>query len=268
MRYHVIGLGRWGKHLSRRLASRGLASVTSQSAAKVEQLRREFPSLALRQNPALASLDQNDMLVLCIPDDALAAYLADLRKAIDEEVGLPLVVLSAGSASLEQLRSVYPRIAVLWPIQSFTKNHTPDWVDLPIVCQSVQTDELPHVLKLASLLSERTPILADRDETRLRLHLCAVLVQNFSNLLWRHAERVLDGTDVHARELIPLARTHLSALQRQSARALQTGPAARSDQSTLSKHLQLLDELALPDVANLYRLASAQIAALDSDHKA
>ena len=94
---------------------------------------------------------------------------------------------------------------------------------------------------------------------RLRLHLGAVLVQNFANLLWTEADQLLSGYGLDVRTLLPLAQTHLVALAQASPAALQTGPAVRGDARTMQRHRALLAAGEHRELLALYDALSARI---------
>jgi predicted short-subunit dehydrogenase-like oxidoreductase (DUF2520 family) len=82
---------------------------------------------------------------------------------------------------------------------------------------------------------QRTP-----DEDRLKLHVAAVIVSNFTNHLYAIAEEYCHKESVDFNMLKPLILETAQRIEHISPAAVQTGPAVRKDIHTLDKHLRLL----------------------------
>src|SRR5690606_35878968 len=94
-------------------------------------------------------------------------------------------------------------------------------------------------------------------EERLRLHLAAVLVNNFTNSLFVAAWQVLQNNADQFQMLLPLIRTTIDKLDSMPPIKAQTGPAKRGDRVTMKKHLHLLEEH--ESIHKLYKLMSKLI---------
>jgi hypothetical protein len=95
---------------------------------------------------------------------------------------------------------------------------------------------------------------------RLRLHLGAVMVCNFPNLLYRLAADLLGWTEPAQFQVYqPLMEELQAKVFRFGPHQTQTGPALRKDVETLRKHLDLLEKE--PAVAEVYRSLSRLIQA-------
>ena len=114
-------------------------------------------------------------------------------------------------------------------------------------------------MAIANSMSGLSPKLVKEDSDRMRLHLGAVMTQNFGNLLWRLTEEVLAKADNETdySVLLPLAQNHLNKLVNHSPAKLQTGPASRGDEKTINSHLALLNEH--PEAQEIYSLLSELI---------
>ena len=188
---------------------------------------------------------------VCLPDDAIAATCT----ALDNDLpGGCALVHASGATPLPRLNRP---TGVMWPLQSITHDLEPDWTSLPLIVQASHSAFAKTLYDIAGLIGDGRPTPVPDDETRARLHLGACYTQNLTNLLWRLTEEVLADSGQDARVLLPLARNHLDKLARFSAADLQTGPAARGDDATLRRHLELLE--GHPEARSVYAALSALI---------
>jgi hypothetical protein len=94
------------------------------------------------------------------------------------------------------------------------------------------------VLSFAKELSPKVEIAGD--EERLKLHVAAVIVSNFTNHLYAIAEAYCIEEKIDFDMLKPLIGETALRIRTISPAAVQTGPAVRKDIHTLDKHLRLL----------------------------
>jgi hypothetical protein len=92
---------------------------------------------------------------------------------------------------------------------------------------------------------------------RVKLHLAAVMVNNFTNHLYALMETYCreEGLDFHL--LLPLIKETASRLDDVSPSKTQTGPAVRNDTTTIEKHLDLLQKY--PQLKRMYELFTESI---------
>ena len=95
------------------------------------------------------------------------------------------------------------------------------------------------------------------DDTRLKLHVAAVFVNNFTNHLYALAEDYCKKEGIDFKELFPLIEETASRLKTISPSKLQTGPAIRNDEETIQKHLVLL--ASHPQMKKVYEFLTASI---------
>jgi predicted short-subunit dehydrogenase-like oxidoreductase (DUF2520 family) len=78
------------------------------------------------------------------------------------------------------------------------------------------------------------------DVERLKLHVAAVVVSNFTNHLYALAEDFCKKENIDFKLLAPLIKETAQRVEAHSPASVQTGPALRNDVFTLDKHLRLL----------------------------
>ena len=86
---------------------------------------------------------------------------------------------------------------------------------------------------------QETVLEAD-DDTRLKYHLAATMVNNFTNYLFAQAESFCKKENISFAVLQPLMEETVIRLRNISPHETQTGPAIRNDLDTLKKHRELL----------------------------
>ena len=172
-----------------------------------------------------------DIYVVAIGDDALYS-IGDWF-----QLERKLVVHTAGSVPKDVLRTVSKNYGVLYPLQSLKAdlNLLPE---IPFLVDGNTPDDLALIRDFASSLSGKVEM-AD-DEMRLKLHVAAVVVNNFCNHLYTLTEKYCEQEHLPFELLHPLISETANRLTYLSAGKAQTGPALRRDQSTVARQLVVL----------------------------
>jgi hypothetical protein len=95
------------------------------------------------------------------------------------------------------------------------------------------------------------------DADRKKLHLAAVVTNNFSNYIFSLTEKYCVEERVDFKLMIPLLTETVSRMHDRSPAELQTGPAVRNDVSTIEKHRDLLRDY--PVLLELYDFFTERI---------
>ncbi len=191
--------------------------------------------------------------LLAVPDDAIR----DLSKT--DFFKEKKVIHTSGSIGLKEIENISEHIACIWPIYSIQKEKLPTRKDIPFVLQS---SNLPSRKKAVSFLKCLTNNVTEAsDEQKRVLHLSAVLVNNFTNHLFAQSEKLLKSNDLNFELMLPIIQNTIEKLATASPSQLQTGPAIRGDESTLAKHMELLQHT--PALKEIYRQLSSTIADLE-----
>jgi predicted short-subunit dehydrogenase-like oxidoreductase (DUF2520 family) len=248
MKVVIIGSGNTATILGRKIKACGHAvlQVTGRNAAAVQQLANELDS---EPNNDMARIDHSaDMYIAAIADSALLGLHRQL--SLDKKT----VVHTAAAVSKDVLRQVSVNYGVLYPLQTLRREQ-PYIPDIPFLVDGNTPDDLALIQDFASTLSGKVMV-AD-DALRLRTHIAAVFVSNFVNHLYTLADDFCKKEQVDFTMLLPLVRETANRLQTLSPRQSQTGPAARNDQSTIQKHLEILS--AHPDLKKVYEFLTQNI---------
>lgn len=174
---------------------------------------------------------QAELYLVSVADTALF----DLNR--DFSLGNKLVLHTAGSVSKDVLKDISVNYGVLYPVQSLRKEmqYTND---IPLLIDGNTEETMTLVEDFAKTISDN--VSKASDEQRLKLHVAAVVVSNFTNHLYALAEEFCKKEQVDFRLLIPLIKETADRIEQASPETVQTGPAVRNDIFTIDKHLRIL----------------------------
>ncbi|RYY56074.1 MAG: DUF2520 domain-containing protein, partial [Chitinophagaceae bacterium] len=142
-----------------------------------------------------------------------------------------------------------------YPLQSL-RREMKTIPEIPLYIDASNEWSMTRLNEFVASLSPRVALHAS-DGERIRLHLAAVLVSNFTNHLYALAERYCKKEGIDFTQLYPLILETASRLGTVAAASLQTGPAIRGDEATIQAHLALLD--GHPHLQPVYRMLSDSI---------
>lgn len=228
MRVTLIGSGNIATVLGRKIFQGGhiIQQVYSRNREHAEILAKEFSSTAVEHVD-----DSSDMYIVAISDDALYSIQSWMQPVSG------FVAHTAGSVSINVLKNISKTYGVLWPLQSIIKD-TATTPSLPLI---IDANDMWARMKLQGFAqSFGDSVTVADDEHRKKLHLAAVITNNFSNYLFSLTESYCNDAGVDFKLLMPLLDETVKRLEFESPKNLQTGPAIRNDESTLTKHRELL----------------------------
>lgn len=193
----------------------------------------------------------SDLYILAVPDD----YIDDLAMRLNNRIpDKSILVHTSGSVSQEVL-NVHDRYGVLYPLQSFTSGRKVKFKRIPMLINGSNQEVRQALIELASYLSKTVVEMAD--EKRKKLHLAAVILNNFTNHLSRMAKSYTDAENIDFKLFKPLLIETVAKIYDLGPDKAQTGPAKRGDLETIEKHLNLL--AMEPSLKSLYQSLSQSI---------
>ena len=206
---NVIGAGRVGSAVLARLGERGVASR-----------------------------EDADVLLLCVPDAAISATARGLTPG-------PWVAHTSGATPLSALEPHVRRFG-LHPLQTFTRARGPEQLDGAAAAVTAETEEARDVgFELADLLGLAPFELAESD--RALYHAGAAIASNYLVTLHRAAAEIFDEVGAPEQGL----RTLMQGVVDNGFEL--TGPIARGDWTTVDRHLAAIRERK-PKLEPLYRV--------------
>jgi predicted short-subunit dehydrogenase-like oxidoreductase (DUF2520 family) len=248
----IIGTGNTATVLGRKFLEAGhtIVQVGGRDAGKTSAL-----AALLKAAPVT---DWNEMT-----NDADVYFLAVSDEAIEvlaAEIKLPgrVVAHTAASVSREVLKTVSPHYGVFYPLQTL-RTETSRLPVIPVLIDGSDERTKKILKELATSISD-VEVQEANDAERMKLHVAAVIVSNFTNYLYAVAAAYCNKEGLDFKQLLPLIEETALRLRDMSPHQAQTGPARRQDEATIQKHLALLEQH--PDAKKLYGFLSAAIISL------
>ena len=165
------------------------------------------------------------------------------------------VAHTSGAVSIEVFEaSQISNFGCLYPVQTLTLHEQVDYRKLPLLIEGSSAKALADVEEIATSISEYVKRI-DSD-TRLRIHLACVFANNFTNHMLTIADDLLRAKDIPFDILEPLLKETISKAMKYGPENCQTGPAARNDQATMKKHLEMIVR---PETKKIYEAISQRI---------
>jgi predicted short-subunit dehydrogenase-like oxidoreductase (DUF2520 family) len=248
----ILGTGNVAWHLAPALEDAGhtITEVFGRDIEKTDAITRRLYTAEGKQDLDFSESDA-EIFILAVSDMAISD-LAD-------QVILPedsILVHTSGSVPLEVLGySSASFTGIFYPLQTFSKDRTIDFSEVPFLLESEDETTLQKLKKLAKSISPLQYLIRSRD--RLALHVAAVFASNFSNHMLRISEEIMARQGLDFEMMKPLIIETISKSLELGARKAQTGPAIRSDLGTLDMHFRFLNYN--EQAAEIYRLISQDI---------
>ncbi len=249
----IIGSGNVSAVLGRKFKTAGhrIIQVVSRNALAASKLAYEWDTESTNY-PSIINRHA-DIYIIAVSDDAIEDVLADLK--------LPgkIVAHTAASVSKDILKNISEHYGVFYPLQTLRKEMS--WLpDAPIFIDGSDEMTKKKLEELAHTISPEHVAHAG-DDARLKLHVAAVIVSNFTNYLYALAEDYCKKEGIDFKELLPLIEETATRIKYISPQIVQTGPAVRNDEETIQKHLDLLKSH--PHLKKVYEFMTASIKSIN-----
>ncbi len=249
MKIVLLGSGNVATHLAKALKSKGeeLVQVYSQNLANATLLADLVKAEAVSD---LNNIEQYaDLYIISVKDDAIGNVAASLKNVSG------LVVHTSGTTDISVLASQVKKAGVFYPLQTFSKSREVLFDNIPLCIEANNSDQLAVLNGLAAKISNQVYELDG--EKRKILHLAAVFACNFPNHLYALANKILKQNGLDFNIIQPLIAETADKVMGNLPENVQTGPAVRADESTLNKHLSMLNDM--PELQNIYQILSNSI---------
>jgi predicted short-subunit dehydrogenase-like oxidoreductase (DUF2520 family) len=183
----------------------------------------------------------NDLIIICASDDSIDDICKHLKG--EEQI----IAHTSGVVSINVLKQASQNYGSFYPLQTFTKTRDVDLKEVPFLIDAsnkYSQDTLEHLARLIS-----KDVRSVNDEQRRKLHVAAVIVNNFSNHLFALTKDYTDKLGLDFDILKPLMQETVMKALAQNPKDIQTGPAKRKDTLTIEQHLNMLED---PKLKELY----------------
>jgi predicted short-subunit dehydrogenase-like oxidoreductase (DUF2520 family) len=193
-------------------------------------LKRVGHDVTLVHHDDLRSLGDAAVVMLCVPDDAIANLAASIPPSEDR-----VLAHVAGSRTLDVL-APHPRVGSLHPLMALPSGSDAERLIGATYC--VAGDEL--VREVALSLAGR--VITLRDDQRTIYHAAAVVVSNHLVALMGQVRTLAESIGLSLEDFLPLAQQTLLDVARFGPDDALTGPASRGDMATIDAHLAAIPE--------------------------
>jgi predicted short-subunit dehydrogenase-like oxidoreductase (DUF2520 family) len=287
----VIGVGAVGATLASALAACGypIVALAGRASSRAAWLAERLPSAPVVGTPTEV-VNLAELVILAVPDDALASVVAELPWRAGQAVvhcsgATPAQVLAAAGERGALYGSFHPLLSIPRLLPSSAEEVLARLEGCTFAIEA--PPPLAAVLeRMASAFQARAVMLEERD--RVPYHLAAVLTANYTVTLLAAATDLWANFGATREEalvaLLPLLRSTLANLAQVGLAQSFTGPIARGDLGTVFAHLMyvadqkntsalnanLLDELyrtlgllSLPLARAKGRITEEQLSALE-----
>ena len=224
----LFGTGNLATHLYKAFSTALQIELTAIWGRKTPS-KKTFGNAPIRTS-SLLKIPKADVYVICISDDAVAKFSAQLPNQA-------FVVHTSGALDLNVLEQ--KRSGIFWPIQTFSKKRAVAFNEVPVCIEAKNVKDLALLKQLATAIKANYVVVNSKQ--RAYLHLAAVYVNNFVNELYNKAHGILQTQQLSFELLTPLILETTNKAITSKPKDIQTGPAKRGDKTVMNKHKSLLD---------------------------
>lgn len=245
----LAGAGNIAWHLANGLKLQGyqLSRIWSRNYSNALALAESFGSTSCQD---IADLREDaDMIIIAVSDNAIENVAVSIGKFEG------IVVHTAGSVSIDILKSSFDNCGVIYPLQTFSKGVPVNLKEVPFFIESSSDENTEAIKQVAHALSAK--VYEADSHQRMLLHVAAVFACNYSNLMYTISSELIKSSGLYQEVLNPLIMETARKATSEDPLKMQTGPARRNDTTTIEKHLETL--ASLPEYAELYRLLAELI---------
>ena len=228
----IIGSGNVAYVYSKVLKNSGvnLQYVYTRNQDKISEVEKQF---GVKTVGDYQSLFACDLIIIAVKDDAIEEVAAKLHNYKG------VLVHTSGTQNISILQSV-DNYGIIYPLQTLTKDYEVDFKSVPLLINASSSEVKDKLRCVAEKMSD--VVIECSDEDRRYIHMNAVYVSNFVNVMLQIGEKLLKEKSLNISILEPLVRETVNKAFSMGAEKALTGPARRGDRETINKHLNLLKD--------------------------
>ena len=244
----LIGSGNVATVLGRKSLAAGhrIVQVYSRNADHANVLATR---LGTNSTSYISSVERKtDLMIIAVRDNAVSHFVQEIGEVRS------IIAHTAGALSINAVRGSNKSFGVIYPLQSLRKeiDIVPP-VTLLVEGNNPETRDL--LVKYSASIANL--VLEANDENRMKYHLAATIVNNFTNYLFTMTASFCEKENISFSILQPLMEETVIRLRNNTPQNTQTGAAIRNDLDTIEKHRDLLNKY--PDILNFYDSFTAEI---------
>lgn len=254
MNITIIGSGNVAEAFARAICTASndihLLEIYSRNEKRGRELTSLYGSSYASDIKALAPAD---LYLIAVSDSAISEVSDELK--IPENA---IVAHVSGGMPIDALCADIKNRAVIYPLQTFSAGHITNFSRIPLFIEYNSPAAGDTTQRFAAALSET--VFEVNSARRNKLHIAAVFACNFTNYLYHISSELLREDSLPFDVLKPLIlETIAKAMTVDEPSEVQTGPAARGDETTIRRHLDTLAEEGKDKYYEIYKLLSDNI---------
>ncbi len=243
----IVGAGNTAYTLCKILKNKGIEPYCMyvRDVRKVDKVRDELHVDVVSDYKKVV---KSDLTIIAVNDDSIsdvALHLVDYKG---------LVVHTSGTKPSDVL-SALTRYGVFYPLQTMSKNREIEFEEVPMLVYSNSKEDTTRLLEFASLFSKK--VFECDDAQRKAIHLAAVFVSNFTNVMIGIGDKLLKDKSMSVAIMENLVKEMMKKCFDTSPRKAITGPAKRKDYATIEEHEKMLSNY--PEEKEIYKILTKYI---------
>ncbi len=227
----LIGSGNVSYAYSKALKNNGITPsyIYTRSADRIPEIEESF---GLKATSDFDELLDCDLIIIAVKDDAIS----EVASKFEDYKGL--LVHTSGTKPSTILNKV-ENYGVLYPLQTLTKDFDIDFKKVPLLINASSSVSLEKLSCLAKMMSD--VVIHCTDEDRGAIHLSAVFVCNFVNVMLQIGDGLLENKAFGVSIFESLVKETVDKAFALGPENALTGPAKRGDFETIERHKKLLE---------------------------
>ncbi len=242
MKVVIVGSGNVATVFGKKMSCEGheIIQVIGRNLERVKELASYFKA---DFTTSLFEISQSaDLYIIAVSDAAISSVVKEIK--LHEK----LLVHTAGAVSKEVLSTCSDSYGVLYPLQTLNSEIIPI-PPIPLLVDANNKKTLKGLIEFSSGWADS--VLVANDEARLKFHVAAVFVNNFTNHLFAMVQDFCISNDLDFSVLQPIIEETVLKMRRYPSSEIQTGPAIRKDFATIERHKEVLKTY--PELLHIYK---------------
>ena len=228
----IIGSGNVAYAYSKALKDNGINPkyVLVRNRETIAEVERLFGVKTIIEYEKLSDCD---LIIIAVKDDVIKEVASRLHNYKG------VLVHTSGTQSSSVL-NVVENYGIIYPLQTISKDYDIDFKSGPLLINASTPEVKDKLMSMAQIMSDI--VIECTDEDRCYIHMNAVYVSNFVNVMLQIGEKLLKKKSLDISILEPLVKETIKKSFVMGAENALTGPARRHDMNTIQNHLNLLND--------------------------
>ena len=241
-----IGSGRVAHHLAPAFANAGhkIIQVYSRNIENAIVLADMVGAEPICKFDSVNKL--SDIYIYCISDDAVQWVMNHIQ------VHEGLHIHTSGSLSIDIFKKTRVDYGCLYPLQTFSKDKKIDMRKISFFINANNRSNLNKINLLARDITNNVYEVTDEDKRY--IHLAAVFANNFTNLMYIKAEKILQDKNIPFKVLGNLIQEGVNKAKKIGPQKEQKNHAIRGDVRIIDQHISMLSNE--PEWQEVYTILS------------